>query len=411
MMQASQPNSLSADRSEPAPPAGLDVLFRPIRIKSLALPNRIVMAPMGRLFAPGNVLDPAHFDYYRRRVEGGTGLIIGEASGIDPIAVSHKTSPFFFGDAPLQAWKQAVDTIHAVGGRFMPQLWHAGLARVPENAANSHLPSIGPSGWYIPDADSKLRRQPGRQIGEPMTQAEIDVTVRVFGDAAAAAMAIGCDGVEVHGAHGYLIDQFLWPDMNRRTDAYGGDMAGRVRFAVEIVREIRRRTREDFPISFRYSQWKIQDYEARIVHGPQDLEAMLTPLVDAGVDMFHCSTRRFWEPAFDGSDMNLAAWTRKVTGLPTIAVGSVGLDGAFGVGSDDGSYSENLSKSAASGQMLDLSRPARLDRLIEMMERGDFDLVAIGRALIANPNWATLVRSARFDQLRAYHRQLLLSLA
>lgn len=137
------------------------------------------------------------------------------------------------------------------------------------------------------------------------------------------------DGVELHGAHGYLLDQFLWAGTNRRTDAYGGDPVARTKFAAEIVAAVRETVSPDFPVIFRYSQWKQEAYDARLAQTPEELDAILTPLAAAGVDAFHASTRRYWLPEFEGSDLNLAGWTKKLTGRPTITVGSVGLDGDF----------------------------------------------------------------------------------
>src|ERR1019366_3011802 len=132
-----------------------------------------------------------------------------------------------------------------------------------------------------------------------------DVT-RAFGEAAASAQRLGFDGVEIHGAHGYLLDQFFWHVTNRRTDGYGGDLPARTRFAVEVIREIRSRVTADFPVCLRYSQWKLQDYNAKLANSPNELERFLAPLTDAGVDLFHCSQRRIWEPEFEGSSLNLA---------------------------------------------------------------------------------------------------------
>src|SRR5690606_31751349 len=139
-----------------------------------------------------------------------------------------------------------------------------------------------------------------------------DAVVAAFAQAAADARALGFDAVEVHGAHGYLIDQFFWEGTNRRDDAYGGSIANRTRFAAEIIAAIRARVGADLPIILRFSQWKLQDYHARLVNSPTELEQFLTPLAEAGVDLFHCSTRRFWEPEFAGSDLTLAGWTRKL---------------------------------------------------------------------------------------------------
>ncbi len=139
-----------------------------------------------------------------------------------------------------------------------------------------------------------------------MTQADIDDVVAAFAKAAADAERVGFDGVELHGAHGYLIDQFLWAGTNRRTDAYGGDPVARTRFAVEIVQAVRSAVSPGFPVVFRFSQWKADHYDARLAETPEELEAILTPLATAGVDAFHASTRRYWLPEFDGSDLNLA---------------------------------------------------------------------------------------------------------
>jgi 2,4-dienoyl-CoA reductase-like NADH-dependent reductase (Old Yellow Enzyme family) len=207
------------------------------------------------------------------------------------------------------------------------------------------------------------------------------------------ARRIGFDGVEIHAAHGYLIDQFFWDVTNHRSDAYGGDIAQRTRFACEIVREMRRQVGPDWPIVLRFSQWKLQDYSARPLQTPADLEAFLTPLVNAGVDAFHCSTRRFWLSEFEGSSLNLAGWTKKITGKPTITVGSVTL----------------------SEELLSSNRPPEvgvtgIEDLLDRLSRGEFDLVAVGRALIANPGWPHLIRAGRLDSLSPYSAEVLKSL-
>ncbi|WP_455906392.1 oxidoreductase, partial [Metapseudomonas otitidis] len=184
---------------------------------------------------------------------------------------------------------------------------------------DASVPGYGPS--------EKLKD--GQVVVHGMTQQDIDDVVAAYAQAARDAKAIGMDGVELHGAHGYLIDQFFWDGTNPRTDGYGGSQANRSRFAIEVIKAVREAVGPDYPIIFRFSQWKQQDYTARLVQTSEELEGFLKPLSEAGVDIFHCSTRRFWEPEFEGSDLNLAGWTRKLTGKPTITVGSVGLDGEF----------------------------------------------------------------------------------
>ena len=219
-----------------------------------------------------------------------------------------------------------------------------------------------------------------------MTQRDIDAVIAGFAASAGYAKTLGFDGVEIHGAHGYLIDQFLWEGTNQRSDAYGGSLEKRARFAVEIVEAMRRAVGPQFPIVLRFSQWKLQDYAARLVQAPEELERFLAPLTAAGVDVYHCSTRRFWEAEFPqtGSDLNLAGWTKKISGCPTIAVGSVGLDDDFMAFRQKG------------------ARTAGIERLLELLNRGDFDLVALGRALIVNADWPNKVRAGRFDRLAAY---------
>ncbi|WP_459623924.1 oxidoreductase, partial [Burkholderia sp. 3C] len=228
-----------------------------------------------------------------------------------------------------------------------------------------------------------------------MSDADIADTIDAFARAAVAAREAGFDAVEVHGAHGYLIDQFAWPVTNRRADAYGGDAAGRMRLAAEVVRAIRREAGA-LPILFRFSQWKLQDYGARLAHTPQELEQLLAPIVDAGADLLHASTRRYWQPEFDGSPLGLAGWAKQLTGLPTIMVGSVGLEGGDVVGAlREGEHAATV------GPLAPVE--ARL-------AAGECDLVAVGRALIANPDWANLVAAQRLDALRPFDKGLLATL-
>lgn len=361
-----------------------DALFRPAKLDKLSLKNRVVMAPMTRTYSPGNIPNDKVVDYYRRRAEGGVGLIITEGTCIDhPSASGYPNVPSFYGEAALAGWKKVVEAVHAAGGKIAPQLWHVGAIRRPGVMPGGDTPGYSPSGMAVP----------GKVVGHAMTQADIDAIVAAFARAAADAKAIGFDAIELHGAHGYLIDQFFWDGTNQRDDSYGGDLAARSKFALEIVRACRAAVGEDYPIIFRYSQWKQQNYEARLCETPEALEAFLKPLAEAGVDIFHCSTRRFWEPEFEGSDLNLAGWTRKLTGKAAITVGSVGLNADFLP--DDGTANFRAAE------------PASIDNLIERLEKDEFDLVAVGRALIANPDWANQVAAGQFDTLAPYRKDML----
>jgi len=220
-------------------------------------------------------------------------------------------------------------------------------------------------------------------VSEPLSEAQVTALIEAYGRAAADAWRLGFDGVELHAAHGYLIDQFFWSGTNKRADRYGGDIHDRTRFAVEIINACRRQTAPAFPIALRFSQWKIPVYDARLATSPQELGEFLEPMVEAGVDLFHCSTRRFWQPEFDGSPLNLAGWTKKLSGRPVITVGSVGLDNDFIAGL--------FSRENAA--------PEGLDRLVQMVDSGEVDLVAIGRALLVDPAWAEKLRDGRISEL------------
>lgn len=366
--------------------APVQALFAPFRLGNLELPTRVVMAPMTRSFSPGGVPNAKVVEYYRRRAAAGVGLIVTEGTTVGHKAANgYPNVPRFYGEDALAGWKQVVDAVHAEGGKIVPQLWHVGNVRKLGTEPDASVPGFGPM--------EKVKD--GQVVVHGMTQADIDEVIAAFAQAARDAKAIGMDGVEIHGAHGYLIDQFFWEGSNQRTDGYGGDLAARSRFAIELIQAVRAAVGPDFPIILRYSQWKQQDYTARLVQTPEQLEAFLKPLSDAGVDIFHCSTRRFWEPEFEGSDLNLAGWTRKLTGKPTITVGSVGLDGEF------------LQFMVKTDKV---AEPASLENLLERLNKEEFDLVAVGRALLVDPDWALKVREGREQDILPFSREALTSL-
>jgi len=354
-----------------------EILSRPVSLNGLTVPNRIAMAPMTREFSPGGIPGEDVVGYYARRAAAGVGLIVTEGTYVGHESAGQSDGiPRFHGEEQLAGWAKVADAVHAAGGTIMPQLWHIGMVRRAGQPPFADAPAVGPSG---------LHKEGGDVTGKAMTQTDLDDVIGAFAAAAADAERIGFDGVELHGAHGYLIDQFLWSGTNRRTDAYGGDPVARTKFAAEIVAAVRAAVSPTFPVLFRYSQWKQQDYAARIAESPEELEAILAPLSAAGVDAFHASTRRYWQPEFDGSDLNLAGWTKKLTGKPAITVGSVGLDGEF------------LKAFVGEG-----SGVRGIDDLLDRLERDEFDLVAIGRALLQDPEWAAKVLAGRFDELAAY---------
>ncbi|MGB8001780.1 MAG: NADH:flavin oxidoreductase [Anaerobacillus sp.] len=353
-------------------------LFQPFTSDKLTLPNRTVMAPMTRGFSPDNIPGEDVAAYYRRRAENEVGLIVTEGTGVNhPASVSGASIPVFHGEKALNGWANVVKEVHEVGGKIVPQLWHVGMTRAKGDLPNENALPVGPSGLTLD----------GEKVTEPMTEQEVEQLVEAYAQAAADAKRIGFDGIEIHGAHGYLIDQFFWENTNKRTDRYGGDLVGRTQFAVEVIEACRREVGPDFPIIFRFSQWKMNDFKAKLAKTQDELERFLQPLVEAGVDIFHCSTRRFWEPEFEGSDLNLAGWTKKITGKPVISVGSVGLDGEF---------------TSFSG-----AETTSLDGLMDRVENEEFDLVAIGRSLLMDPEWVKKVHDGRENDLLPFNKESL----
>lgn len=357
-------------------------LFKPFECKSLKLKNRIAMAPMTRSFSPGNVPNEKNIAYYQRRAEGEVGLIITEGTEVNHAGASgYPNVPHFYGEQAMAGWKQVVDAVHQAGGEIIPQLWHVGAVRRPKHEGDA--PAYSPSGIFAPE----------KYNGVAMTKADIDEVISAFAESARLAKAAGFDGVEIHGAHGYLIDQFLWAGSNLRDDEYGGSLENRTRFAVEVVEAVRQAVGDDFAIVFRFSQWKQQDFDARLAETPQQLGQILDLLVTAGVDIFHASTRRFWEPEFTGSDLNLAGWTQKLSGKPTISVGSVGLTEDF----ITGTFASDQPEVEKSG----------INELTRRMGNNEFDLIAVGRALLQDPDWVIKVREGREDEIKSFSKSSL----
>ncbi len=350
-------------------------LLAPLTVRGLEVANRFVMAPMTREMSPGRVPGPDVAAYYRRRAEHSVGLIVTEGVGVaDVAAVDVPGIPVMYGQEALAGWRRVVEEVHAAGGKIMPQLWHQGAMR---DAAISTEPEVAPrrpSGVIGPLGQVSLEPEKVERLAvetAAMTDSEIAEVIDAYARSAANAAALGFDGIAIHGAHGYLLDNFLWHGTNLRTDRWGGDHRGRATFVVEVVRAIRRAVGEQLPILLRFSQFKMQDYQARLAETPAELEQILGPIADAGVDIFDGSQRYFDTPIFEGSPLNLGGWAKKLTGKLGMVVGGVGLDqGKRAHHTDSGSGSVN-----------------NVDKLVNRFERGEFDLVGVGRSLLNDPDW------------------------
>lgn len=359
----------------------LDPLFTPLQVRGLRLPNRFVMPAMQRGWCVGGTPLPKMAAYYANRARGGAGLIISEACAIDhPASVNQPGAAHIHGPA-IEGWRQCVQAVKACGGHMLIQLWHEGGIRKDGAMTGEPMPrSVSPSGLY----------QAGKPNGVAATATDLQEIKAAYVRAALTAQSLGADGVEIHAAHGYLLDLFLWPQTNVRTDGYGGeDIAARARFPAEVVAAVRASVGEDFVISLRMSQWKEVDFDAQIVRTPEELAILVSTLRRAGVDIFHVSTRRFDTPEWAGSDRSLAGWVRSLTDAAVITVGSVGIK----KGSGDPLQDEG----STSGE--------GLYALAKRFSAGEFDLVAVGRCQIGDAAWVNKVRTGRFGDIRVFSRK------
>jgi 2,4-dienoyl-CoA reductase-like NADH-dependent reductase (Old Yellow Enzyme family) len=358
------------------------MLFEPYKLKNITLRNRVAMAPMTRSQSPGGIPTNDVVEYYKRRAKGEVGLIITEG-----VEVSHKASsaypnvPRLDSDKARDGWKKVVNGIKENNGHVVAQLWHCGGFRKLGMSPNPEVPGHTASGLI----------RPGKRVAHAMTTIDIEETVSAYAGDAKICEEIGFDGVEIHGAHGYLIDNFLWDGTNDRDDSFGGSIETRSNLATSIIKAIRSNVSDKFIVGLRFSQWKQQDYTARLATNPDDLFKVLSGPCNAGLDYLHSSMRRFWESEFEGSDENLAYWTKKLTNIPTISVGSVGLDGDF-------------------TDMMAPAKTASIDKALQDINEHKYDMVAVGRALLSDHEWVIKMKEGRLKDINPYSKESLLEM-
>lgn len=353
--------------------SAIEPLLQPLTLRGLTPPNRVVMAPMTRFHSPLGIPTDEVASYYGRRAASGLGAILTEGVALPHYAaVDHPDVPRIDGIAVLDGWRKVVDAVHAAGGRILPQLWHQGPMWNVENVGTASGNPMRPSGiWGPADGIISFREEERVQsltAVPQITESDIADIIAAYALAARNAVAMGVDGIAIHGAHGYLIDSFLWDYTNRREDRWGQRSA----FGVAAVKAIRAEIGNDLPIVLRFSQFKMQDFRAVLAETPAALGELLGPLADASVDLFDASQRYFDTPSFAGSPLNLAGWAKKLTGKASMTVGGVAL-----------------AKAKGKAQHIDSSQQSvnNLPLLIERFERGEFDLVAVGRAILNDPDW------------------------
>ena len=358
------------------------MLFDEYKLKNLILRNRVVMAPMTRNQSPGGIPTSDVISYYARRAKAEVGLIITEGIEVSHIASSaYPNVPRLDTNKAREGWKKVVDGIKNNNGAVIAQLWHCGGFRKLGMQPNPEVPGYTASGLV----------KPGKKVAHEMTLQDIKETIDAYASDAKICQELGFDGVEIHGAHGYLIDNFLWGGTNIREDSYGGSIQKRSQFVSDIIKAVKENVDDQFIVGLRFSQWKQHDFSAKLASTPDDLKKILMPTVEAGLDFLHSSMRRFWESEFVGSDENLAYWTKKISNIPTIGVGSVGLDSDF----------------------IDMTAPATptsIDKALDDIKKQKYDLIAVGRALLSDYEWVVKMKEGRLNDVIPYTKDALLNL-
>jgi 2,4-dienoyl-CoA reductase-like NADH-dependent reductase (Old Yellow Enzyme family)/thioredoxin reductase len=338
----------------------LQNLLSPITIKTMELANRVVLPPMGtNLGNPDGSVSEANLAYLKRMARGGAGLIIIEVCAVHPSAPSIDRELCVYEDRFIPGLRRLAEIAYAAGSKIALQLHHAGRESL-----------------YLLKQKKAIAPSPIRSLvfgltPREMTLDDIKEIIAAFGTAAVRAREAGFDAVEVHGAHGYLLTQFLSALCNQRTDEYGGSLANRARFIVEVLQEVRQRVGEDFPISLRISA------EESIKGGytVEDIQPILPAFVRAGADIIHASLGTHGSPGGITSapleyDPGFNAWRAKkvkeVVNVPVIAVGR-------------------------------FTEPALAD---EVIGRGEADLVAFGRQFLTDPDFLFKAREGRPEDIR-----------
>lgn len=300
----------------------MNILFSKTSLGPVQLRNRFAVAPMTRTSATDTGLaTPQMQQYYSRFAAGLFGLVITEGTYIDLAhSQGYSNQPGIATREHAHAWSEVVQRVHAGGARIFLQLMHAGaLSQYNPYRQESVAPSaVQPLGKQL-----EIYGGVGPyRIPRELREAEIEEIIAAFAAAAQRAQVAGFDGVEVHGANGYLIDQFLTTYTNRRADAYGTAVSGRIRLAAEIVGAVRRAVGSSIAVGIRLSQSKVNDYAYQWRGGEADAAIIFAEVAGAGADFIHVTARQAWQPACAGC-LPVAALAHRYSRLPVIANGAL----------------------------------------------------------------------------------------
>lgn len=353
-----------------------ETLFHPYTTGQLDLKNRLVVAPMTRVSASEDGVASEKMKlYYEDFARGGFGMVITEGIYIDD-----KWSQTYAFQAGIVNSRQAAalriitDAVHAQGSKIIAQIQHSGALSQGNHYCKG---SVAPSVFQPVGEQLTFYRGDGRYpIPRALSESEIHGIIESFADAAERAVTEGgFDGVEIHGANGYLLDQFLTRSTNMRDDKWGGDTAGRMTMILEVIKAVRSRLDKKFTVGVRISQGKVNDFQHKWENGEDDARVIFSSLNDSGVDYIHVTEYEAWKPAFEGNSLSLVEIARKyIPKLTIIANGSL----------------HNVSDAE------------------KVLEQGA-DIIALGRGALANHDWP--LRVQKNAPLYEFNREILQPIA
>ncbi len=347
-------------------------LFDTVKLGNTTLDNRMGVAPMTRTSAtPEGLATDQMVSYYTKFARGGFGVIITE--GIYPdgkYGQGYFNQPGLINNEQMQAWKKVTDSVHQAGGKIFAQLMHAGALSQGNRFVTD---TIGPSVVQPKGEQMKIYAGKGLfPLPKEATNEDITDVIKGFVNAAKHAKEAGFDGVEIHGANGYILDQFLTDYVNQRTDEYGGSTENRVRLLVEAVKAVRKAVGKDYTLGIRISQGKINDFHHKWAGKGKDAEIIFGQLGSSGIDYIHVTEYEAWQPAFPEGE------------------GTSALDSAF---DDQGATLAALAKRYGKVPVIangNLHDPIQANELIE---KGEADVITIGRGALANGDWVNKVKN------------------
>jgi len=333
-------------------------LFETLQIGTKTLRNRLAVAPMTRVSGEEDgTVGPLMQEYYENFAEGGFGLIVTEGLYTDEhYSQCYYRQPGIATGKQSESWKPVVKSVQDKGAILIAQLMHAGsLSQFNAYTDISAGPSaVQPMGEQMPF----YYGEGNYKVPIAMSQQDINDVISGFVQAAELAKSAGFDGVEIHGANGYLLDQFLTNYSNQRTDRYGGDITGRLQIYQDVIEAVRQAVGSDFIVGVRFSQKKVNDTNHVWSEGELAAEKVFALMRKCQVDYIHTTEPVLNDPAFEQS-ASLASLAKKYSGLPVIANGGV----------------------------------IKPDLALSVIENRETDVVALGRAALANPDWPTAVRN------------------